>query len=130
MLEKIVWKDVIINCLSFSDETTSLINKQVLNWFSGYYITSVRSQIHNVDDITELLITNAIKWFADDCAWIPWAEVNNPVYQDLKKDLNWYNAFITPHIAWSTSNAIEHSNDVCIENIKQYIQWAPINLLY
>jgi lactate dehydrogenase-like 2-hydroxyacid dehydrogenase len=128
---KINWKQVIINCLRLNEETTWLINANSLLWFRWYYISSAGHEIDNQHEIIELIKSNTLKWYARDWTHeMAWADAWNMDYQYLQKTLAWYNVFITPAIAWSTTHAIRYSNDVCIENIKQYIQGAPINLLY
>lgn len=130
LVEKIEWKNVIINCLTENHETINIINKDILKDFHGFYISSTRSTIHNNKDILELLKNNQILWYADDLASIPWGDNTNIDYISLIDQTVWYNVFLTPHIAWSTTNAIEYSNDICIQNIASYINWNPINLLY
>lgn len=124
------WYDVIINCLSLNESTVWFLDKIKLNWFNWYYITSTRHETHNDWDIVDLVSTGEIKWYATDCASIAWWDAWSAYYQDLVARLHWTNSFITPHIAWSTVNAVVYSNDICIDNIQSYLQGNPTNLLY
>jgi glycerate dehydrogenase len=37
------------------------------------------------------------------------------------------NAFITPHIAWATREARQRLMDVCVKNVKAFIEGHPTN---
>lgn len=127
---KLKWINVIINCLISNKESEWILNKNSLSDFIWYYITCTRDEIHINEDIIEMIYNWAILGYATDCASIAWGNSLDAQYVNLKNKLEWYNAFITPHIARSTTNAIKYSNDICINNIESYINWKPINLVY
>ena len=39
------------------------------------------------------------------------------------------NAYITPHIAWATIEARQRLMDICVENIKAFINGNPQNVV-
>ena len=39
------------------------------------------------------------------------------------------NAYITPHIAWATLEARQRLMDICVENIKAFIEGNPQNVV-
>jgi lactate dehydrogenase-like 2-hydroxyacid dehydrogenase len=130
--QKVQWKKVIINCLRLNKETEWLINADSLSWFDWFYVTAAECWTENQEDIIALLKSKILQWYARD-GWVdkvPWWDAWNKSYQSFKQDLEWYNVFITPHIARSTTNAITYSNDICIESIEAYLLGNPINLLY
>jgi lactate dehydrogenase-like 2-hydroxyacid dehydrogenase len=131
LTQKLKWKQVIINCLRHNITTTWIVNTNALQWFTWYYISAAGHKTENQQELVDLLKNGILQWFARDwVSGISSGDVSFPNYQKLKTDLDWYNTFITPAIASFTTNAIKYSNDICIENIRAYIQWNPINLLY
>lgn len=128
LFEKTKHADVVINCLSLTPETKNILNH---NFFSALkdgviYITSSKSEIHDIETIKKHVATWKIWWFADDCASQEIGDMNNEYYKILKKLKN---SFITPHIAWSTTSSIQNGNTIMIENVEARINKTPQNIL-
>jgi lactate dehydrogenase-like 2-hydroxyacid dehydrogenase len=130
LAEKIVWKNVIINCLSAKDENIWLLSYDLLskNTTPFHYITIVPQSIHDIDWIIRLLQEWKIIWYADDCMSIPSGDRSHEYFKKVST-LSW-NTFITPHIARASKSAISYSNDIIVSNVEAYVKWAPQNLIY
>jgi len=128
--QKIIWKDVIINCLSAKDDNIGLLDYELLsqNTTPFHYITIARDTIHNIDHIIKLIQEWRIIGYADDCASMPSWDRNHDYF--LKVNHIPWNTFITPHIARASKSAISYSNDIVVNNVEAYIQGKPINLVY
>ncbi len=127
--EKIIGKDVIINCLSNKDENIGLLSYELLsmNTRPFHYITIARTAIHDMAWITKLLHEWKIIWYADDCASI-WSWDRTHEYFKNASALAG-NTFITPHIARASQSAIAYSNDIIVANVEAYVAGKPVNVL-
>ncbi len=120
--------DIVINTLPINKKTEWLLWKDFFFWLKKgcFYITSSRSEIHNIDVILKSINKWIILWFADDCASEkPW-NIHNKYYQKL---LNYKNTIITPHIAWATDNSFYNWNQMWIKNIESRLKWKPQNII-
>lgn len=49
-------------------------------------------------------------------------KADNPLFAEK-------NAFITPHLAWATVEARQRLMDICVENVKAFIEGHPQNVV-
>ena len=132
LIEEVVGRDVILNCLSENKETIGMLAGDIWNnvWNPFVYVTSSNHTIHDVDSIKIALESWIMIWFGDDCRLTPAWDYNDEYYMKASKLIDDTSLlFVNPHIARATTWWIQHSNDVMLENIKAYIEWTPINVV-
>ena len=39
------------------------------------------------------------------------------------------NAFVTPHVAWATFDARKRLMDICVGNVKAFMEGKPVNVV-
>ncbi|MBW6461838.1 MAG: hydroxyacid dehydrogenase [DPANN group archaeon] len=120
--------DVIINCLSLNDDSINLLNRDF--FFSlkkcPYFVTFTKKEIYDFDAVVEALDTGVLSGVAVDCGGEEIGDVTNEFY---KRALAHDKIIVTPHIAWCADISMHNGNKIVIDNVKAWINKAPINVL-
>ena len=105
-------------------ETRGLVNKERLAQMkpSAILINTSRGSIVNEQDVAEALNHNQLSAFGADVLSIEPAKADNPL-------LKAKNCFLTPHIAWATTEARQRLINICIDNVRAYIAGKPQNVV-
>ena len=116
--------DIITLHCPLTPSTHHLVNKERLNLMksSAILINTGRGPLVNEQDMANALNNGMIRAFGTDVLCMEPADPNNPL-------LTAKNSFITPHIAWATKEARERLMDICLQNIKAFINGTPINVV-
>lgn len=105
-------------------DTFEMINKATLNKMKkgALLINTGRGQLINEADVAEALENGQLGGYGADvmCAEPP--SEDNPLFAQP-------NAFITPHIAWATTEARARLLAICADNIKAFIEGHPQNVV-
>ena len=105
-------------------DTFEMINKATLNKMKkgALLINTGRGQLINDADVAEALENGQLGGYGADvmCAEPP--SEDNPLFAQP-------NAFITPHIAWATTEARARLLAICADNIKAFIEGHPQNVV-
>ena len=107
-----------------TNETKGLVNRERLNLMkpSAILINTSRGPVVNEADVAEALNQGRIAAFGADVVSVEPIEASNPL-------LNAKNCFLTPHIAWATKEARQRLIDICVENVKAFVQDNPQNVV-
>ena len=107
-----------------TNETKGLVNRERLNLMkpSAILINTSRGPVVNEADVAEALNQGRIAAFGADVVSVEPIEASNPL-------LNAKNSFLTPHIAWATKEARQRLIDICVENVKAFVQDNPQNVV-
>ena len=120
--------DVIINCLSLKDDSINLLNRDFFFSLkkSPYFVTFTKKEIYDSDAMVDALDKGFLSGVADDCGGEDIGDVNNEFY---RRALAHDKILVTPHIAWCADISIHNGNKTVIDNVKAWINKAPINVL-
>ena len=107
-----------------TNETKGLVNRERLNLMkpSAILINTSRGPVVNEADVADALNQGRIAAFGADVVSVEPMEASNPL-------LNAKNCFLTPHIAWATKEARQRLIDICVENVKAFVQDNPQNVV-
>lgn len=107
--------DIISLHCPLTDETKHLINKDSIKKMKHnvILINTGRGPLVNEQDLADALTKGEIKAFGADVLSIEPAREDNPL-------LNTPNCYITPHIAWATTEARTRLMNTAVENVRQF----------
>ena len=107
-----------------TNETKGLVNRERLNLMkpSAILINTSRGPVVNEADVADALNQGRIAAFGADVVSVEPIGASNPL-------LNAKNCFLTPHIAWATKEARQRLIDICVENVKAFVQDNPQNVV-
>lgn len=113
--------DVISLHCPLTENTRAMINKQTLSKMkrSAIIINTGRGPLVNEKDLAEALNAEEIAAFGTDVLSIEPARTDNPL-------LKAKNCYITPHIAWATTEARTRLMNIAVENVRQFTSGSPI----
>ncbi len=116
--------DIITLHIPQTPESVGLINKDTLAQMKdgAILINTARGGIVVEQDIYDALVSGKLYWYATDVLSTEPPKADNPL---LKAP----SCFITPHIAWMTTEARTRLLNTLFENIKAFISGAPINVV-
>ena len=114
--------DVISLHSPLTEETKDLINKEsIKNLKDGVIIiNAARGPLVNEEDMAEALKSGKVAGYAADVVSVEPMKADNPL-------LTSPNTILTPHTAWAPRETRIRLIDMCAENIKAYLDGAPIN---
>lgn len=112
-----------LNC-PLTPQTKELINKESLKLMKRecIIINTGRGPLVNEKDLADALNEGHISAYGADVLTVEPASDNNPL-------LKAKNAFITPHIAWASKEARQRLMNICVENVKAFINNQPQNVV-
>ena len=116
--------DIVSLHCPLTNETKELVNKERLDMMkpSAILINTRRGPVVNENDVAAALNEGKIAAFGADVVSVEPAKKGNPL-------LSAKNCFLTPHIAWATKEARQRLIDICIANIKAFLDDKPQNVV-
>lgn len=122
--EVLAESDVLSLHCPLTPETQHLINRQTLQKMksSAILINTGRGPLINDQDVADALNGNCLRAFCADVLTEEPPKADNPLLQCE-------NAYITPHIAWASSEARVRLLDVSINNVRAFIDGKPQNVV-
>lgn len=114
--EVISTADVISLHCPLTNQTKEMINAQSLAKMkpSAIVINTGRGPLVNEQDLADALNNGTIAAYGTDVLSIEPARADNPL-------ITAKNCFITPHIAWATTEARQRLMNTAVENVRQFI---------
>lgn len=104
-------------------------SRQIINWerltqmkSTAILINTGRGHLVNENDLAEALNQGIIAAYGADVLCVEPALPNNPL-------LTAKNAFLTPHIAWASTEARKRLLEICTDNIKAFLNGTPQNIV-
>ena len=122
--EVLAESDVLSLHCPLTPNTQHLINRQTLQKMkpSAILINTGRGPLINDQDVADALNDNRLQAFCADVLTEEPPKADNPL-------LRCENAYITPHIAWASSEARVRLLDVAINNVRAFIEGKPQNVV-
>ena len=116
--------DIVSLHCPLTNETKELVNKERLDMMkpTAILINTSRGPVVNETDVAAALNEGKIAAFGADVVSVEPAKKGNPL-------LSAKNCFLTPHIAWATKEARQRLIDICIANIKAFLDDKPQNVV-
>jgi phosphoglycerate dehydrogenase-like enzyme len=92
----------------------------------SYYLTFSRPYTYDIDGTIEAINKEVLAGAAIDCDPEDFGDTTNEFYQ---KCLSNPKILVTPHIAFSTKQAVAKGREIAIQNIEAFIKGKPQNIL-
>ncbi|TAK95454.1 hypothetical protein EPO05_04100 [Patescibacteria group bacterium] len=120
--------DLIVNSLNCNSSSQNLLDEKFfLNLKKGsYYITFVRPYTYDIDGLIKAINNDIVAGAAIDCDPEGFGDTTNAFYQ---KALSNSKILVTPHIAFSTKQAVANGREIAIQNIEAFLKGEPKNVL-
>jgi phosphoglycerate dehydrogenase-like enzyme len=120
--------DVIINALNCNTSSRNLLDE---NYFlslkkGSYFLTFVRPHTYDLDGLIKSINAGVIAGAAIDCDPEKFGDTTNSFYQ---KALSCPQILVTPHIAFSTVQAVTNGREIAIQNIENYFRGHLNNIV-
>lgn len=120
--------DLVINSLNCNSSSKNLLDKKFFMSLKkgAYYLTFVRPYTYDLDGLLKAIDSGVVGGAAIDCDPEKFGDTTNDFYQ---KALSNPKVLVTPHIAFSTKQAVVNGAEIAVQNIEVYIAGKPQNLL-
>lgn len=120
--------DLVINSLNCNTSSKNLLDKKFfMNMKKGsYYLTFSRPYTYDIDGLIMSIKNSIVSGAAIDCDPEEFGDTKNKFYQ---KCLSCPEILVTPHIAFSTKQAVSNGREIAIQNIEAFIKGKPQNIL-
>jgi phosphoglycerate dehydrogenase-like enzyme len=119
----------VINALNCNSTSENLLNEDFFmnlkKW--AFYLTFVRPYTYDVSGLMKSLDAWIVAWAAIDCDPEWFGDTTNDFYQ---KVLSNEKILVTPHIAFSTVQAVQNWGEVAVKNIECFLRGEPQNILH
>lgn len=116
--------DIISLHCPLTPSTKNIINKESISLMKEgvIIINTARGGLIDEEAVAQALRTGKIGAFCADVVSMEPPNEDNPV-------LTSPNTFITPHIAWATSEARARMIDIAVKNVNSFIEGKPVNVV-
>ena len=92
----------------------------------AYYITFVRPYTYDLEGLLKSINSGIVEGAAIDCDPEKFGDTTNKFY---RRALSNPKVLVTPHIAFSTKQAIVNGPEIAVQNIEAYAKGKPQNIL-
>ncbi len=116
--------DILTLHCPLTEDTRELVNKDTLNMMKhgSIIINTGRGPLVNENDVAEALKTGQLAAYGADVMCQEPPSKESPLLMAP-------NAFITPHIAWATLDARKRLMNICVDNVRAFIDGKPKNMV-
>ena len=120
--------DLIINALNCNFTSKNLLDEKFfMSLKKGvYFISFVRQYTYDLDGLLKAINRGIVAGAGIDCDPEGFGDTTNEFYQ---KALSNPKVLVTPHIAFSTKQAIANGTEVAVQNIEAFVAGKPQNVL-
>ncbi len=120
--------DLVINSLNCNSTSKNLLDEKFFMSLKkgAYYITFVRPYTYDLDGLLKSIDNGVVAGAAIDCDPEKFGDTTNEFY---KKALSDPKVLVTPHIAFSTKQAIVNGGEIAVKNIEAFVAGKPQNVL-
>lgn len=127
-VEKVSWEellkrsDVVTLHCPLTKTNYHLVDKTSLSMMkpSAILLNTGRGPLVDESAVAEALHANRLQAYCADVMAQEPPAADHPLWQES-------HAFITPHVAWATLEARQRLMDICVANIRAFIEGHPIN---
>ncbi len=124
-LETVLAKsDVLFLHCNLTPENTGLINKENIAKMKdgAILINNSRGQLIDEQDVTDALNSGKLAAAGLDVVYSEPIKADNPL-------LGAKNCIITPHMSWGAKEARQRIMNITVDNVKAYLDGAPVNVV-
>lgn len=120
--------DLVINSLNCNTSSKNLLDEKFFMSLKkgAYYLTFVRPYTYDLDGLLKAINKGIVAGAAIDCDPEKFGDTTNKFY---KKALSNPKVLVTPHIAFSTKQAIANGAEIAVQNIEAFVVGKPQNVL-
>lgn len=120
--------DLIINALNCNSTSKNLLGEKFFMSLKkgAYFVSFVRQYTYSLDGLLKSIDNGIVGGVAIDCDPEKFGDTTNEFYQ---KALSNPKMLVTPHIAFSTKQAIANGTEIAIQNIEAFVADKPRNIL-
>lgn len=120
--------DLVINALNCNSTSKNLLDEKFFMSLKkgACYLTFVRPYTYDLDGLLKAIDSGIVAGAAIDCDPEEFGDTTNEFYQ---KALSNPKVSVTPHIAFSTKQAIVNGAEIAVQNIEAFIVGKPQNVL-
>ena len=120
--------DLVVNSLNCNSTSKNLLNEDFfMNLKKGsYFVTFARPYTYDIDALMKSIDVNVLAGAGIDCDPEGFGDTTNAFYQ---KCLSNEKILVTPHIAFSTKQAVANGREIAIANIEKFVEGTPQNVL-
>jgi D-3-phosphoglycerate dehydrogenase len=120
--------DFVVNALNCNSSSKNLLNEAFfMNLKTGsYYVTFSRPYTYDIDGLMKSIDAGIVAGAGIDCDPEDFGDTTNDFYQ---KALSNPKILVTPHIAFSTKQAVANGREIAIQNIEAYLSGSMQNIL-
>jgi phosphoglycerate dehydrogenase-like enzyme len=128
LITKAANADIVINALNCNSSSYNLLNEEFFMSLKpgSYFISFVRQYTYDLDALLKAIDQGIIAGAAIDCDPEKFGDTDNAFYQ---KALSNPKILVTPHIAWSTKQAVANGVEIGMQNIELFLNSKPQNIL-
>ncbi|MFH1280629.1 MAG: NAD(P)-dependent oxidoreductase [Candidatus Beckwithbacteria bacterium] len=128
LLTKSADVDLVINALNCNSTSKNLLDEKFfMSLKKGtYFVSFVRQYTYSLDGLLKSINSGIVGGAAIDCDPEKFGDTTNEFYQ---KALSNPKVLVTPHIAFSTKQAIANGAEIAVQNIEALIAGKPQNVL-
>jgi phosphoglycerate dehydrogenase-like enzyme len=125
---KLADADIVINALNCNSTSKNLLDEKFFMSLKkgAYFVSFVRQYTYSLDGLLKSIGAGIVGGAAVDCDPEKFGDTTNEFYQ---KALSNPKILVTPHVAWSTKQAIVNGAEVAVQNIEAFIAGKPQNIL-
>lgn len=128
LLAKAKDADLVINALNCNSSSKNLLDEKFfMSLKKGvYFVSFVRRYTYDLDGLLKSVDKGIVGGAAIDCDPEKFGDTTNEFYQ---KALSNPKVLVTPHIAWSTKQALVNGAEIAVQNIEAFAAGKPQNVL-
>lgn len=120
--------DLVINALNCNSTSKNLLDEKFFMSLKkgSCFISFVRRYTYDLDGLIKSIDAGIIDGAAIDCDPEKFGDTANTFYQ---RALSNPKILVTPHVAWSTKQAVVNGAEVAVRNIEAFLAGKPQNVL-
>lgn len=120
--------DLVINALNCNSTSQNLLDEKFFMSLKpgAYFISFVRPYTYSLDGLLRSIDNGIVAAAAIDCDPEKFGDTTNEFY---RKALSNPKVLVTPHIAFSTKQAVANGAEIAVQNIEAFIAGKPQNVL-
>lgn len=120
--------DLVINALNCNSTSKNLLNEKFfMSLKKGtYFVSFVRQYTYDLSGLLKSIDSGIVGGAAIDCDPEKFGDTTNEFY---KKALSNPKILVTPHIAFSTKQAVANGAEIAVQNIVAFFKGKPQNVL-
>jgi phosphoglycerate dehydrogenase-like enzyme len=120
--------DLIVDSLNCNTSSKNLLDE---NFFmtlkkGAYFVTFARPHTYDIDGLKKSIDAGIVAGAGIDCDPEGFGDTTNAFYQNC---LSNEKILVTPHIAFSTKQAVANGREIAIQNIEAFLSGNPQNVL-